>query len=101
MSIFLFGSFCSKSMQFTTFSGSEISKMAEVQVYKGLYYDTTRKPIEGGLLDPRMVQLLSYILMGDWRFMFIKFSFFYLFFLLSIIINNYGLNLAAVFDYHN
>ncbi|XP_008465290.3 DNA-directed RNA polymerase III subunit 1 [Cucumis melo] len=43
-----------KSMQFTTFSGAEISKLAEVQVYKGLYYDTTRKPIDGGLLDPRM-----------------------------------------------
>ncbi|KAG6583503.1 DNA-directed RNA polymerase III subunit 1, partial [Cucurbita argyrosperma subsp. sororia] len=41
----------SKSMQFSTFSRSEISKMAEVQVYKGLYYDTARKPINGGLLD--------------------------------------------------
>lgn len=57
----LFGSYYSKSMQFTTFSGAEISKLAEVQVYKGLYYDTTRKPIDGGLLDPRMVR----IIMGD------------------------------------
>ncbi|KAG6583504.1 DNA-directed RNA polymerase III subunit 1, partial [Cucurbita argyrosperma subsp. sororia] len=44
-----------KSMQFSTFFGFEFSKMAEVQVYKGLYYDTTRKPIDGRLLDPRMV----------------------------------------------
>ncbi|XP_015874201.3 DNA-directed RNA polymerase III subunit 1 isoform X1 [Ziziphus jujuba] len=43
-----------KSMQFTTLSGSEISKLAEVQVWKGQYYDSNRKPIENGLLDPRM-----------------------------------------------
>ncbi|GMN24465.1 hypothetical protein TIFTF001_000572 [Ficus carica] len=43
-----------KSMQFTIQSASEISKMAEVQVWKGQYYDSNRKPIEDGLLDPRM-----------------------------------------------
>ncbi|GMN24463.1 hypothetical protein TIFTF001_000574 [Ficus carica] len=43
-----------KSMQFTVQSASEISKMAEVQVWKGQYYDHNRKPIEDGLLDPRM-----------------------------------------------
>ncbi|KAG2670257.1 hypothetical protein I3760_14G077300 [Carya illinoinensis] len=43
-----------KSMKFSTFSESEISKLAEVQVYKGQYYDAKRNPIEGGLLDPRM-----------------------------------------------
>ncbi|KAI4322195.1 hypothetical protein L6164_021912 [Bauhinia variegata] len=43
-----------KSMKFSTLSESEISKIAEVQVWKGQYYDSTRKPIEGGLLDPRM-----------------------------------------------
>ncbi|KAJ7947738.1 DNA-directed RNA polymerase subunit [Quillaja saponaria] len=43
-----------QSMQFTTLSGSEISKMAEAQVWKGQYYDSTKKPIEGGLLDSRM-----------------------------------------------
>lgn len=42
-------------MKFTALSESEISKIAEVQVWKGSYYDQTRKPIEGGLLDPRMV----------------------------------------------
>lgn len=65
-------------MQFTTFSGAEISKLAEVQVYKGLYYDTTRKPIDGGLLDPRMVR----IIMGDSRFMLTDSSFFCLCYLL-------------------
>ncbi|EXB53230.1 DNA-directed RNA polymerase III subunit RPC1 [Morus notabilis] len=43
-----------KSMQFTVQSASEISKMAEVQVWKGQYYDPNRKPVEDGLLDPRM-----------------------------------------------
>ncbi|KAF7805532.1 DNA-directed RNA polymerase III subunit 1 isoform X2 [Senna tora] len=43
-----------KSMKFTALSDSEISKIAEVQVWKNSYYDQTRKPIEGGLLDPRM-----------------------------------------------
>ena len=42
-------------MKFSALSESEISKLAEVQVWKGEYYDAMRKPIEGGLLDPRMV----------------------------------------------
>nr|POF05275.1 dna-directed rna polymerase iii subunit 1 [Quercus suber] len=44
-----------QSMNFSTLSESEISRIAEVQVYKGQYYDAARIPIEGGLLDPRMV----------------------------------------------
>ena len=36
-------------------SDSEIAKAAEVQIYKGVYYDPKNLPIEGGLLDPRMV----------------------------------------------
>ncbi|KAK4255011.1 hypothetical protein QN277_008074 [Acacia crassicarpa] len=43
-----------KSMQFTALSDSEISRIAEVQVAKGSYYDERRKPIEYGLLDPHM-----------------------------------------------
>ncbi|XP_030973885.1 DNA-directed RNA polymerase III subunit 1 [Quercus lobata] len=43
-----------QSMNFSTLSESEISRIAEVQVYKGQYYDAARIPIEGGLLDPRM-----------------------------------------------
>ncbi|KAK9992363.1 hypothetical protein SO802_027348 [Lithocarpus litseifolius] len=43
-----------QSMDFSTLSESEISRIAEVQVYKGQYYDAARIPIEGGLLDPRM-----------------------------------------------
>ncbi|XP_028795209.1 DNA-directed RNA polymerase III subunit 1-like, partial [Neltuma alba] len=43
-----------KSMQFTALSESEISKIAEVQVAKGSYYDSSRQPFENGLLDPRM-----------------------------------------------
>ncbi|KAG4988654.1 hypothetical protein JHK84_031216 [Glycine max] len=41
-------------MKFSTLSESEISKIAEVQVWKGSYYDSFKKPIHGGLLDPRM-----------------------------------------------
>lgn len=36
-------------------SDSEIVKSGEVQVWQGVYYDPKGKPIEGGLLDPRMV----------------------------------------------
>ncbi|KAK8361606.1 hypothetical protein V6Z12_A03G049800 [Gossypium hirsutum] len=43
-----------KSIKFSMFSDSEIAKAAEVQVYKGVYYDPQSRPIEGGLLDPRM-----------------------------------------------
>ncbi|WJZ88777.1 hypothetical protein VitviT2T_008049 [Vitis vinifera] len=43
-----------ESIRFALFSESEISKAAEVQVWRGVYYDANRKPIENGLLDPRM-----------------------------------------------
>ncbi|GAV71386.1 RNA_pol_Rpb1_2 domain-containing protein/RNA_pol_Rpb1_3 domain-containing protein/RNA_pol_Rpb1_1 domain-containing protein/RNA_pol_Rpb1_5 domain-containing protein/RNA_pol_Rpb1_4 domain-containing protein, partial [Cephalotus follicularis] len=43
-----------KSIHFSMLSESEILKAAEVEVYKGVYYDSNMKPIEGGLLDPRM-----------------------------------------------
>ncbi|XVF46430.1 hypothetical protein PTKIN_Ptkin03bG0026100 [Pterospermum kingtungense] len=43
-----------KSIQFRMLSDAEIAKAAEVQIYKGVYYDHQNKPIEGGLLDPRM-----------------------------------------------
>ncbi|XVE59161.1 hypothetical protein DITRI_Ditri05aG0023300 [Diplodiscus trichospermus] len=43
-----------KSIQFSMFSDSEIAKAAEVQIYKGVYYDPNNRPIEGGLLDPRL-----------------------------------------------
>ncbi|XP_055835771.1 DNA-directed RNA polymerase III subunit 1-like [Solanum dulcamara] len=43
-----------KSIQFSLFSEAEIMKLAEVEVYLGLYYESTKKPIRSGLLDPRM-----------------------------------------------
>lgn len=30
-------------------------KSAEVEVYRGVYYDASKNPIPNGLLDPRMV----------------------------------------------
>ncbi|XP_027345912.1 DNA-directed RNA polymerase III subunit 1 [Abrus precatorius] len=43
-----------QNMKFCTLSESEIGKIGEVQVWKGAYYDSFKKPIQGGLLDPRM-----------------------------------------------
>nr|XP_009800353.1 PREDICTED: DNA-directed RNA polymerase III subunit rpc1 [Nicotiana sylvestris]XP_009800354.1 PREDICTED: DNA-directed RNA polymerase III subunit rpc1 [Nicotiana sylvestris] len=43
-----------KSIQFSLFSEVEILKLGEVEVYRGVYYDSTKKPIPNGLLDPRM-----------------------------------------------
>ncbi|PSR95151.1 DNA-directed RNA polymerase III subunit 1 like [Actinidia chinensis var. chinensis] len=43
-----------KSIRFSMLSESDIYKAAEVQVFKGVYYDMTKKPIPNGLLDPRM-----------------------------------------------
>ncbi|KAM7490586.1 hypothetical protein LguiA_033507 [Lonicera macranthoides] len=43
-----------KSICFSTLSESEIFKSAEVQVYRGVYYDPQKKPFEAGLLDSRM-----------------------------------------------
>ncbi|CAL5419427.1 unnamed protein product [Camellia sinensis] len=46
-----------KSIQFSMFSESDIYKAAEVEVYRGVYYDQFKKPHENGLLDPRMADL--------------------------------------------
>ncbi|OIT30543.1 dna-directed rna polymerase iii subunit 1, partial [Nicotiana attenuata] len=43
-----------KSIQFSLFSEAEILKLGEVEVYRGVYYESTKKPIPNGLLDPRM-----------------------------------------------
>ncbi|XP_073269578.1 DNA-directed RNA polymerase III subunit 1-like isoform X1 [Primulina huaijiensis] len=43
-----------ESIQFSTFSNTEIVKAAEVEVSLGVYYDPNRKPIVNGLLDPHM-----------------------------------------------
>lgn len=50
-----------ESIQFSTFGESEILKAAEVQVYRGVYYDSAKKPWENGLLDPHMVSYLMFI----------------------------------------
>ncbi|KAF2300462.1 hypothetical protein GH714_013595 [Hevea brasiliensis] len=42
-------------MQFCMMSGAEIVKAAECQVHLGVYYDSSRKPVQGGLLDTHMV----------------------------------------------
>ncbi|CAA2978937.1 DNA-directed RNA polymerase III subunit 1 [Olea europaea subsp. europaea] len=43
-----------ESIKFSMFSETEILKAAEVQVFRGVYYDPSKKPIDHGLLDPRM-----------------------------------------------
>ncbi|KAI3468843.1 hypothetical protein Pfo_025506 [Paulownia fortunei] len=43
-----------ESIQFSTFSGTEALKAGEVEVSRGVYYDTNKKPIDNGLLDPYM-----------------------------------------------
>uniref|UniRef100_A0A1D1XDD4 DNA-directed RNA polymerase subunit n=1 Tax=Anthurium amnicola TaxID=1678845 RepID=A0A1D1XDD4_9ARAE len=43
-----------KSIRFSTFSGEEIRKSAEVQVWNNRFYDANVKPVEHGLLDLRM-----------------------------------------------
>ncbi|KAK9920884.1 hypothetical protein M0R45_029422 [Rubus argutus] len=41
--------------EFKVLSQSEITKMAEAQIFQGKYYDSdTGKAVEGGLLDPRL-----------------------------------------------
>ncbi|KZV37827.1 DNA-directed RNA polymerase III subunit rpc1-like, partial [Dorcoceras hygrometricum] len=42
------------SIQFSTFSDTEILKAAEVEVSLGVYYDPRKQPIDSGLLDPHM-----------------------------------------------
>ena len=44
-----------KAMEFSIMSQADVLKAAECQVYLGQYYDTSVKPVPGGLLDPRMV----------------------------------------------
>ncbi|CAO2831975.1 unnamed protein product [Amaranthus hypochondriacus] len=43
-----------ESINFSMFSASEISKISEVEIYKGVYYDIQKRPIANGLLDPKM-----------------------------------------------
>ncbi|GAB2275314.1 hypothetical protein Dimus_010075 [Dionaea muscipula] len=43
-----------KSINFSMASESEILKASEVEIYRGAYYDTQKKPIANGLLDPKM-----------------------------------------------
>lgn len=52
----IFLPFSRESIQFSTFSGTEVLKAAEVEVSRGVYYDTAKKPIGSGLLDPHMVR---------------------------------------------
>lgn len=47
--------FSRESIQFSMLSGTEVLKVSEVQVSRALFYNETRKPFAGGLLDPRMV----------------------------------------------
>ncbi|XP_048503116.1 DNA-directed RNA polymerase III subunit 1 isoform X2 [Beta vulgaris subsp. vulgaris] len=43
-----------ESIDFSMFSASEMSKIAEVEVFRGVYYDRNKKPENNGLLDPKM-----------------------------------------------
>ncbi|URE06182.1 DNA-directed RNA polymerase [Musa troglodytarum] len=43
-----------KSILFSTFSGEEIKKLAEVQVWNNRIYGVDLRPVENGLLDPKM-----------------------------------------------
>ncbi|XP_074555847.1 LOW QUALITY PROTEIN: DNA-directed RNA polymerase III subunit 1-like [Curcuma longa] len=43
-----------KSIKFSTFSGEEIKKSAEVQVWNNRIYGADLRPVQNGLLDPRM-----------------------------------------------
>ncbi|KAF3777491.1 DNA-directed RNA polymerase III subunit 1 [Nymphaea thermarum] len=43
-----------KSIQFSTFSGTEVMNAAEVQVHKPVFYEINREPVAHGLLDRRM-----------------------------------------------
>lgn len=45
----------SKSITFSTMSGTEIMTAAESQVHLGHYYDVDKRPVKGGLLDTRLV----------------------------------------------
>ncbi|XP_016187356.1 DNA-directed RNA polymerase III subunit 1 [Arachis ipaensis] len=57
-----------KSMKFSSLSDSEIGKLAEVQVFKGSYYDHFKKPIPGVLfflLGPANKELICATCGGD------------------------------------
>lgn len=54
-------SFSRESIQFSTFSGTEVVKAGEVEVHRGVYYDDNKKPLDNGLLDPHMVILLLFL----------------------------------------
>ncbi|WOL00292.1 DNA-directed RNA polymerase III subunit 1 [Canna indica] len=43
-----------KSIRFSTLSGEEIKKLAEVQVWNNRIYGADLRPVQNGLLDPRM-----------------------------------------------
>ncbi|KAK4479526.1 hypothetical protein RD792_015042 [Penstemon davidsonii] len=43
-----------ESIQFSTFSETDVLRASEVEVSFGRYYDTNQEPINNGLLDPRM-----------------------------------------------
>ncbi|KAL3824530.1 hypothetical protein ACJIZ3_020559 [Penstemon smallii] len=43
-----------ESIQFSTFSETDVLRASEVEVSFGRYYDSNQKPINNGLLDPRM-----------------------------------------------
>ena len=60
------------------FSASEISKVSEVEIFKGVYYDVQKKPIANGLLDPKMVIIL-------FKIFFLILMFFVNFFLFCIV----------------
>ncbi|GAB4824483.1 DNA-directed RNA polymerase III subunit 1, variant 2 [Ancistrocladus abbreviatus] len=43
-----------KSMKFSMLSDDEVRKASEVDIWRGYYYDSLRKPLANGLLDPKM-----------------------------------------------
>ena len=47
---------CRDHIKFSVRSESEILKAAEVDVWRAVYYDASKRPIANGLLDPKMVK---------------------------------------------
>ncbi|KAL9254181.1 DNA-directed RNA polymerase III subunit 1-like protein, partial [Drosera capensis] len=43
-----------KSINFTAASEAEILKTSKVEVFRGVYYDVSKRPLPNGLLDPKM-----------------------------------------------
>jgi len=61
--------YCSAGITFSTLSDTDIINIGETQVWKDSYYDAFRKAVDGGVLDPRLVQsifwiLLNFVLLG-------------------------------------